>query len=197
MKELMLSDVANIQMGYQARKKIAGSADSRYSIIMGKDIGCDNEIDQSTLTGVEPEGEIERYLLNPGDILFMAKGAYNYAACIKTALPNTVASGSFYILKINRNTAMEPCYLAWWLNQNTAQAYFRQKQSSGATISFISAEVLRKTPVIIPDLTTQQRITRLHDLFQAWKRKTNEMINLQENLITITANKAVSKKEKA
>ncbi|HRY83231.1 MAG TPA: restriction endonuclease subunit S [Candidatus Cloacimonadota bacterium] len=196
MKELKLNEVADIQMGYQARKKIAGSADSRYSIIMGKDIGMDNEIDLKSLAGIEPEGEIDRYLIQKGDILFMAKGSNNYAACIKAKLSNTVASGSMYILRA-KTSAIQPCYLAWWLNQSTAQEHFRQTQSSGATISFISVEALRRTPVYLPDLATQQKIGTLHELYKTWKYKTTELLNLQEKLITQITYKAMTHKEKA
>lgn len=197
MTEKLLWEIADIQMGYQTRRRITVAEGSRVSIIMGKDIEPDCEIPFAKLDRIVPEGDISRYLLQIGDILFMAKGSYNYAVCINSNLQNTVASGSFYILRIKGNATIKPCYLAWWLNQATAQEYFRQTQSSGATISFISAEALRRTPVNIPSLKTQQNIIRLNELHKAWKRKTLELSRLQTNLISITTQKALTKKEKA
>jgi restriction endonuclease S subunit len=190
-------EIADIQMGYQTRKRITVSESGRISIIMGKDIGPDNLIYLDKLDRIEPEGDYTRYLLQKGDVLFTAKGSNNFAACITSDLADTVASGSFYILRIKSRSALEPCYLAWWLNQATAQEHFRQTQSSGATISYISAEALRKTPVNIPPLKIQESIIRLSDLHKAWKRKTLELCKLQENLITFSTNKAITKKEKA
>ncbi len=196
MQKLLLKDIADIQLGFQSRKKTEESLKCHYLIIMGKDISDDNEINFDSLIKIEPEVDPGRYLLSMGDVLFMAKGSYNRAACVKTELHNTLASNSFYVLKLRKNT-IEPWYLSWWLNQTVAQEYFTQKQSSGATISFISAEVLRNTPVHIPDLHTQKKIENLYETYRVWKERTQELVKLHEQLIKDVIFKNLNQEEKA
>lgn len=194
MKQETLEKSTDIQMGYQSRKMIVGSDAARFAIIMGKDVTHDSEIETGYLTRFEPEGDIERYLVKTGDVLFMAKGSYNYAACIKAVIDNTLASGSFYILRV-KDPGLHPCYLAWWLNQSAAQDYFHQTQSSGATISFISAEALRKTPVTIPEMDIQLKIIALHDSYRSWKNKQIELLEAQQKMINHISLNAIKPRE--
>lgn len=195
MKDSLLSELATIQLGYQSRTKLEKDTGSDYSVLMGKDISKDNELNLTKLMKVRKEAGIQRYLLQQGDVLFMAKGAYNYAVCLDREIPSTVASNSFYIIRIN-SSGIEPCYLAWWLNQSAAAEYFTQNRSTGITISFITAEALRSTPVRVPELTTQKRIISMYELFRTYKQKSVKLLELQENLIYRLTYMAISQEEK-
>lgn len=196
MTKSTLQNIADIQMGYQARSRIDFSAEGEYRIIQGRDISADNIIVTDNLSRFKSDEVPERYLLNKGDVLFMSKGSNNYATCLEESLPNTVVSSSFYVIKLNTDKIL-PCYLAWWLNQADAQEYFNKKQSSGATISFINSEALRNAPVLIPAMAIQEKVIRLVKLSQCYRQINDRLALLQDKLIVSTIMNAIKHKEKA
>ncbi|HPT70702.1 MAG TPA: restriction endonuclease subunit S [Candidatus Cloacimonadota bacterium] len=196
MRKALLKEVAAIQMGYQARTRLEPVAESDYTIILGKDISAENEIDVSNLVRIDLKTEDSKFLLQRKDVLFMAKGTSNLAVYPKQSLHNTVASGSFYAIRITVSD-MEPGYLAWWLNQRMAQEYFAINRSSGATLSFITAEALRNTPILIPEIEMQRKIVKLAELYSQMKNKTKKLLELQSDLINTVTYRAIIKEEKA
>lgn len=61
----------------------------------------------------------ERHLLEPNDILFVAKGTRSFAAVYKESFGPCVASSTFFVIRLKPDT-LAPEYLALILNQNRA-----------------------------------------------------------------------------
>ncbi|HNX01960.1 MAG TPA: restriction endonuclease subunit S, partial [Candidatus Cloacimonadota bacterium] len=70
MRKALLKEVAAIQMGYQARTRLEPVAESDYTIILGKDISAENEIDVSNLVRIDLKTEDSKFLLQRKDVLF-------------------------------------------------------------------------------------------------------------------------------
>ena len=159
-----MSTVASIQVGYQARAGIKEGARGTHRLIQSKDFDSFHRLQPENLTLFSPERNPEIYSVRKGDVLFQARGMAHFACCIEDDLENTLAAGSFYILRI-RDGRLLPAYLAWWLNQPEVQAYFRA-QAVGTGISFVSKKTLADLEIRIPPVGVQEKITRINALLR-------------------------------
>ena len=159
MAKATLKAVADIQVGYQAKARIKRRAQGTHRLIQSKDFDSFHRLRSENLTAFFPERRPEIYSVRKGDILFQARGVVHFAYCIEDDLKDTLAAGSFYILHL-RHENMLPQYLAWWLNQAPAQAYF-QSQARGAGISFISKSTLSRLQVQIPPISVQKKVVKI------------------------------------
>ncbi len=156
MTSTFLKTVASIQAGYQAKASIKENVKGTHYLIQTKDFDCLHCLMPDNLTAFFPERKPEIYSVCKGDILFQARGIAHFAGYIEADLKNTLASGSFYILRVKGNEII-PQYLAWWLNQSKAQAWLRA-QARGTGISFVSKHTLSRLQVMIPPVSIQKKI---------------------------------------
>lgn len=159
MTEVALRTIADIQVGYQAKAGIRERAQGTHLLIQGKDFDSFHRLRSENLTAFFPERKPETYSVRKGDILFQARGMVHFSYCIEEELENTLAAGSFYILRTKKENLL-PQYLSWWLNQPEAQAYFKT-EARGAGISFISKETLSRVKVRVPPLSIQKKVVKI------------------------------------
>lgn len=103
-----------------------------------------------------PERKPGLYQVSRGDVLVVARGQDHRAHHIVDDLTDTLASSSFYILRLRANLAL-PGYLAWWLNLPRVQAEIGAG-SRGTSIGYISRQTLEHLIISIPALAVQRRI---------------------------------------
>ena len=115
MTKAALRTVASIQVGYQAKARIKERVQGTHRLIQSKDFDSLHRLRSESLTLFFPERKPEIYSVRKGDILFQARGVVHFACCIEEDLKDTLAAGSFYILRL-RHEDLLPQYLAWWLN---------------------------------------------------------------------------------
>ena len=101
----------------------------------------------------------EKHLLDPGDILFSAKGSKNFAAVFDRDDIKAVASTSFFVIKIKAPVLL-PAYLCWYLNVSTTQKLLKS-QAMGSSIPSISKQVLEALFIPVPTYSKQQHIVQL------------------------------------
>ena len=159
MTKAALKTLTDIQVGYQAKARIKERAGGTHRLIQSKDFDSFHRLRSENLTVFFPERKPEIYSVRKGDILFQARGMVHFAYCIEDDLKDTLAAGSFYILRL-RHENLLPQYLAWWLNQSKAQAYF-QSEARGAGISFISKSTLSRLQVQIPPISVQKKVVKI------------------------------------
>ncbi|HUF37488.1 MAG TPA: restriction endonuclease subunit S [Anaerolineales bacterium] len=192
--EIRLIDLADILLGYQTRGRIAPDLNGRYAIIRGQD--CDDKArvypERAMRFSPSPGVDPETYLLHAGDILIQARGQSHLAYLVDTPLENTVASSTFYVLRTLAHAPLIPAYLAWWLNQPPAQAFFEREQGL-STVPFISKSTLEQTPVRLPSLEIQNRICALVALWQRERELYRLLLSEKENLVHAAARAAVFK----
>jgi len=103
-----------------------------------------------------------RHLLQPGDVLFAAKGTKNVAAVYEEHYPKAVASTSFFVIRLS-NPDVLPDYLAWFLNNPATQAALKA-QAMGTSIPSISKQVLEEVDVPIPSFEIQTIVVSISRL---------------------------------
>lgn len=124
----------------------------------------------------------KNYLEN-GDVLFISKGANNFAVpYIESDNIPTIASSALFVLKINKNLA-NPDFVAWYINQSKAQNYFKTKESGTYTTS-INRVTLEETPIALPSIEVQTKIAEIANLHNLELVLSNKLIELKNKLTT-------------
>lgn len=189
MTEVTLKKVTTIQVGYQARASIKDEPSAKHRLIQGKDFDSFHRFRCDNLTAFYPERKPEIYSVCKEDILFQARGAVHFAYCIEDDLKDTLAAGSFYILRTT-NEDLLPQYLAWWLNQTSAQAYF-QSQARGTGMSFISKSTLSRLQVRIPPLSVQKKVVKIVTIAKHEQFLLERLSSLRSRLVKAACMQAI------
>ncbi len=110
---------------------------------------------------ISPPKFYEKYTVKTGDILFMSRGANNYAVLIDSVPDPTIAPLTFFIIKAMNNVLPE--YLAWYLNQEMIKAQLNEIRM-GVGTPMIPSKEFRELTIPLPPLTTQKKIAELSRL---------------------------------
>lgn len=178
---MKIKDIAKIQIGYQSRGKITPDPRGTHQVIQIKDFGPENRLNLSDLYRVTPEGAVNRYLVDQGDILFQSRGKDNPAIPITEPLNKTIATSYFYILKLDTDKVL-PEYLAWYINQPPGQGFI-QSRARGSGILMIPKKDFIELDVDVPPMEIQKVIVRLDQLQRKEGRLLRELENKRSLLI--------------
>jgi len=178
---MRIGEIANIHSGYQFRGKVEPDADGNVALLQIKDIEDRRRITPETIDRIDFEKSYESYLINPGDVLFLSRGHKQFALAIEDEMPNTIASGYFYILRLVTDQ-LRPAFLAWYINQNPFQSQLAQL-SQGSHMPFVSKTEFQDLPVPIPALELQDIIVALSDLSEQEQSILTELADKRAALI--------------
>lgn len=190
-----LGHLAALRAGYPFRSSIEPDPDGTVALIQGRDVDADRlriAPAQNGLTQISPSGirNLAEHLLQPGDVILMARGPRNYAVPIGETSGPAIVPSSFHVLRPDTNVVFPP-FLAWWLNQEASQQFMRAN-NSGTTISMISLEMLRALPVQLPPLDVQRRVADLNTLIEQESNLMSELSTARRELLRGWANHQVS-----
>jgi restriction endonuclease S subunit len=128
------------------------------------------------------KGEVsEKHLLLAGDVLFSAKGTKNFAAVFESKNPASVASTSFFVLRLLDNSVL-PEYLAWYINNPHSQSILKG-EARGTSIPSISKSMLENLEISIPSFSTQKLILKIAGLRNRENRLIKQIETLREKQI--------------
>jgi len=191
-----ITEIADIQIGYQFRKKIETADDGTNRVIQIRDFDENHTLNKDGLSRVRIEKPIEQYLIHRGDVLFLSRGHRNWAAPIVNELQDTVAVGHFFVIKM-RNEIILPEYLAWYINQSPAQEYLHNIARRGTHMPLVTLSAFKGLPVDVPDMATQHRIVELSRLMVREKKLLAELQEKRLLLLTAISLQAIkTRKEK-
>ncbi len=169
----LLKDIADIFSGHTVRARVENDMEGDLFAIQLKDLT--NRYSQikdypHKLKSIDvPENQV----LQKGDLLFISKGANNYAMVFNKDYP-AVAVAAFFVLRLKVKT-VNPHYLAWYINQDKAQAYLRTGKE-GTMITNISKGTLEKLAIEVPSKENQNIIAEINAFLL-------QEINLTETLL--------------
>lgn len=127
------------------------------------------------------EGISEKHLLKDGDVLFAAKGTKNFAAVFENHNEPSVASTSFFVIRLTDKKLL-PQYLAWVLNSHTTLTLLKG-QAIGTSIPSISKQVLENLEIAVPSVETQKAILHITKLRNKEKSLKQKIETLREKQI--------------
>jgi hypothetical protein len=162
-KNTTLFDIAEIRPGHPFRGTITPAANTNTYVIQVRDTDTSGEICTTEMITTELSGRKQPDWLLQGDILFVAKGARHFAACVKQLPAQTVCSPHFFIVRIrNEHSAtVLPEFISWQLNQISAQRYFKANAEGSMYVS-IRRKVLEDVPITLPSIEKQAQLVALH-----------------------------------
>lgn len=172
-----LGDISTIQTGLFAKSNAKG--DIVY--LQAKHFNENGQLSTSLHPDLESWSISEKHLLKPGDVLFAAKGLKNFAAVYESHNPPSVASTSFFVIRLRDNNVL-PQFLAWHLNHPVAQKFLKAG-AIGSSIPSISKAVLESLEIPIPSMETQEAILKVTSLRKLELSIKKQMEDLQEKYI--------------
>jgi hypothetical protein len=150
-------------------------------VIQAKDVDDSLSFDPEKLARVDLGLDAERYLLRPGDVLFLSRGQRPWAMPLSRLVSATIAPSSFYVVRTDSNR-IRPEYLAWYLNHEKTQAMLRT-MTTGSNIPFISRAEFEKLPVAVPVIALQDKIVAMTTLEEREQRLLRELAGRRIKLV--------------
>lgn len=190
-----LQNIATIQPGHPFREKIEMYPEGQFRVIQIKDVSEDGSLLTDNLIQTEfLEETRSEFFVQRNDVLFTTRGLNRRACFIGEELPNTVFVAQIFALReISEN--VYPAYLAWYINQQSAQAYFTTT-ASGSYTKNVKKDDLANLPIEIPSLETQKKIIEVHNLAMREKGLVEQIQTKREKLVEQVLLNAVHNGEK-
>ena len=185
MKEIL----QNIMSGYSFRTKVQNEIDGSLKVIQLKDLEDNYQRLGEHLTTIAEDAVPEKYLLQEGDVLFISKGANNYALVFNEDY-KAVAVSAFFVLRPNQ-TKVTPEYLAWFINQSAAQRFF-EENSAGTYTPNINKTTLMSLEVKLPSLEKQKQIAQISELAKREEAIYNQIKDNRALVVNTMLEKAIT-----
>lgn len=175
-----LGHIANIQTGIFAKPVSKGEI----VYLQSKHFNENGQLHSLLHPDLKADNIIEKHLLRHGDVLFAAKGTKNFAAWYESKNQPSVASTSFFVIRLQENFSNKvlPEFLVWLINHPVAQKFLKGK-AIGTSIVSISKSVLEELEISIPDLQTQKAILKISQLHNTEKSLKQQIETLREKQI--------------
>ncbi len=159
--KVQIQDCADVQPGYSSKGAIVNEPEGTLQVITAQHLTKGEPyryIDDHRLL-IRPPKFYDKYLVSPGDLLFMSRGANNYAVLIESVPQPAIAPLTFFIIK-PRLDMIVPEYLAWCFEQDHVKAQLNELRT-GAGTPMIPSSGFRELELHLPDLATQQKVAQL------------------------------------
>ena len=158
-----LKDLAEIQSGYPFRGAVvAGPPQSGVAVIQMRDLGEDLVPDLQKVVWNATISAKPIHLLKVGDVLFRGRGNAPAGYCLRELPALCIAAAPLLRLRLRSNVLL-PEFLAWYLRQKSAQAFF-EGNAQGSATRMVGIDVLENLPIPIVPLEKQQKIAALVEL---------------------------------
>lgn len=175
--KILVKDITSIHTGLFA--KPGGTGELVY--LQSKHFNEYGQLHAVLYPELVAEGISEKHLLKDGDVLFAAKGTKNFAAVFENHNEPSVASTSFFVLRLFDQKVL-PQYLVWFLNNPTTQKLLKT-QAIGTSMPSISKQVLENLEIPVPNLEIQKAILKVFKLRDKEKALKRKIETLREKLI--------------
>jgi hypothetical protein len=170
-----IGEIAEVQIGYQPRGRPEDVLGGNLRVFQMSDLDDDGRLkDVSKLVRVSPDTDSGRYLVHDGNVVFQARGSRSKAFVLQMVPAATLASNHFYIVRMRPNVVL-PQFLAWSVNQPSAQVYLTGK-AQGTTMMLVPKPAFESLSIDVPPLDVQRMIVELAALRQ---REHNLVMNLE------------------
>ncbi len=180
-KHVKIEDCADVRPGFSAKGAILNDPEGTLQVITAQHItrGEAYRYNENHSLLISPPKFYEKYLVAPGDILFMSRGMSNYAVLIESVPDPTIAPLSFFIIKVKKNVLPE--YLVWYLNQDMMKAKLNEIRA-GAGTPMIPSREFRDLFIPLPAVTLQKNIAELGQLQIREKQLLKQLVDETDRL---------------
>lgn len=191
-----ISEIADVQMGYQFRGKVEPEMNGTHRVVQIRDFDENLNLNIEGLWLVIPKSDARRYAVYRDDVLFLSRGHRNFATVVKGHIENAIAASYFFILRTKTKHVL-PEYLAWYINQRPAQEYFHNIARRGTHMPLVPLSAFADLVVEVPDLSTQATISELDKLARQERALLDHLQERRSQLVTAACLRIAKKKEMA
>jgi hypothetical protein len=185
-----LIDYAEVRSGHPFRGSVPEVLDGFALTIQMRDVDAFHGVAWDTLARTSPSGRKKIDWLRSGDILFLARGAHNYASFLEQVPENVICSQYFFVIRVTDERIL-PAFVAWQINQLPAQTYLH-KNAEGSDQQSIRRGILEQLPLVVPPLVQQHRLLRLTQTAHQERLYLEKMIQNREMQMVSIINKILS-----
>ena len=178
-----LADVAEVRAGYLTKKPVRPRPDGTHHLLQVRDFNSERSaLDTDAMVRFIPDSPSSVCPLQTGDVVFLARGARNFAfAPVKLPAPS-VAAGYFFV--IHPGEQVLPGYLAWCLNQPTTLRALARSATSGAHMPVVRRADIENVQVPVPPIHVQQAVVHLDRLMREEQSLLNDLARKRRELIS-------------
>ncbi|MBK8245823.1 MAG: restriction endonuclease subunit S [Gemmatimonadetes bacterium] len=155
-----IGDIAEVRPGLSIEGRMEHVEGGSHQLILSRHLtpGAGYRFTESDRFSFEPGRDADRYRVQPGDVLFMSRGARNVASWLEEVPERSVAPVSFYVLRPGAD--IDAAYLTWWLNQPAAQRAISDIRT-GAGTPLVQRKPFAELRLPLPDRATQRTVACL------------------------------------
>jgi hypothetical protein len=158
-----ISEICDVLPGYAARGKLEVADVGGVYGVQLRDVTPFGEIERKTVSAYALSGNLQRYRLFHGDVVFRSRGEWTTAAAImEPPADPLIAIMPVFILR-PKTPGLDPRYLAWAINEPAGQRSLDEKAQGGG-LRMVAKSVLETLEIALPDIQSQRRIVELADL---------------------------------
>ncbi|MDH5178334.1 MAG: restriction endonuclease subunit S [Gammaproteobacteria bacterium] len=176
-----LGAIASVSMGQTFRSRLERDKDGQVRVVQMRDLTAENTVNALTLVHISLDSVSDHHQLQEGDIIFRSRGVTNTAAFVDQDIGLATLAAPLLRIRITADNLL-PEYLVWYLNQPVAQAYLAS-HLEGTAQKKISKHVLEEMPILLPPLSTQQKIIDLATLARREHRLRHMLADKRERYI--------------
>lgn len=160
---MRLPHISTIRTGYTIRGRLEAAERGGVLAIQLGDISPDGRVNPEQLTRVRLGDLPDKYFVRAGDVVFRSRGERNTAFALDARFREpALAVLPLFVLRPKVDIVL-PEYLAWAINQPSAQRYF-SSFARGTNLRMVSRASLDTLDIDVPDLETQRSIVALDAL---------------------------------
>jgi len=178
---MKLASLCSILPGYAARAKLDRAEVGGTLAIQLGDVRPEGAIETAGLSRVALADVAAKYFVSPGDVVFRSRGESTTAA----ALDDSLAEPALVILPLiilrPNPQRLDAGYLAWAINQQSAQRQLREGSQGGA-MRMVAKPALAELDVPVPDLRTQRAVVEAACLAHRQRDLERGLADLRERL---------------
>lgn len=181
-----LGECAAISAGFPFRGAVDALDKGSVAVIQMRNVDGVQGVDWAGLTKVDLPTKRKPDLLMPGDVILTTRGRRNFALAL-TAIPMpAVCSPHFFVIRVRQPEALMPEFLAWQINQKTAQEHFQQA-ATGSYILNLTRAAVESVPITVAPLSTQAAAVALASAAHSEVAVLQALIDNQRSLIEVVA----------
>jgi hypothetical protein len=155
-----LREFADVHAGHPFRGSVPEIVGGPVLAVQMRDVSAIRGVVWDKAARTDPDGRKEPDWLQAGDILFVARGARNFAICLDEVPSRAVCSQYFFVIRLRNRDLLLPEFLAWQINQLPAQRYL-SKNAEGTDQLSIRRGVLEGMPIAAPSVVQQRQLIDL------------------------------------
>jgi len=134
------------------------------------------------LAYTEDEGDIKKYLLQPGDVLFNRTNSPELVGKTSIYRGEFPAIYAGYLIRLNYTNKLSGEFLNYVMNSPAAKEYCNSVKSDGVNQSNINAKKIAAFIIPVPSMPEQQEIVRILDDIFHKEQQAKELYDVIEKI---------------